>query len=218
MGNKQMLKQKGITLVALVITIVILLILAGISIAQLTGNGLFKNAKLAKEKYENEQSREKSTLGDYEDTINQYINGSRVDSDKNLGNIQLLLEATNTTYTTGTYTTNNFSGTEGEEFSKYLRYDDTSNAYKILEDGWYFINISQVLSSSTTISGHLNFLYNDILMNDISLYVDSNSSHNYDTDSLTLYMKKGNDIKFKKTLSGTGKNGNAKSVIKIFKI
>ena len=44
-------KNKGITLVALVITIIILLILAGISIAQLTGNGLFENAKLAKEKY-----------------------------------------------------------------------------------------------------------------------------------------------------------------------
>ena len=38
-----MKEQKGITLVALVITIIILLILAGISIATLTGeNGLFK--------------------------------------------------------------------------------------------------------------------------------------------------------------------------------
>lgn len=44
-------KENGITLVALVITIIILLILAGISIAQLTGNGLFEKAKLAKEKY-----------------------------------------------------------------------------------------------------------------------------------------------------------------------
>ena len=57
--NKKTYKQKkGITLVALVITIVILLILAGISIAQLTGNGLFKNAKLAKEKYKNAQEKE----------------------------------------------------------------------------------------------------------------------------------------------------------------
>lgn len=44
-----MKKNKGITLIALVITIVILLILAGITIAQLTGNGLFEKAKLARE-------------------------------------------------------------------------------------------------------------------------------------------------------------------------
>lgn len=41
--------QKGITLVALVITIIILLILAGISIASLSNTGLFKNAQKAKE-------------------------------------------------------------------------------------------------------------------------------------------------------------------------
>lgn len=41
---------KGITLVALVITIVILLILAGISIQAITNTGLFANAKKAKEK------------------------------------------------------------------------------------------------------------------------------------------------------------------------
>ena len=41
---------KGIKIVALVITIVILLILAGITIAQITGeNGLFKRAKQAKQ-------------------------------------------------------------------------------------------------------------------------------------------------------------------------
>ena len=38
--------QKGITLVALVITIIILLILAGISIASLTQTGLFEKQKM----------------------------------------------------------------------------------------------------------------------------------------------------------------------------
>ncbi len=78
MGNKQMLKQKGITLVSLVITIVILLILAGISIAQLTGNGLFKNAKLAKEKSENAQKLENSILEEYESELSKYITGTRL--------------------------------------------------------------------------------------------------------------------------------------------
>ncbi len=46
-------QEKGITLIALVITIIILLILAGISIASLIGNdGLINKAKMAKEKSE----------------------------------------------------------------------------------------------------------------------------------------------------------------------
>ena len=45
-----MARNKGITLVALVITIIILLILAGISIATLTGqNGLLSKANIAGE-------------------------------------------------------------------------------------------------------------------------------------------------------------------------
>lgn len=43
--------NKGITLIALVVTIIVLLILAGVSIAMLTGeNGILKNAKTAQEK------------------------------------------------------------------------------------------------------------------------------------------------------------------------
>lgn len=40
--------NKGITLVALIMTIVILLILAGISISTITRNGIFKQAQEAK--------------------------------------------------------------------------------------------------------------------------------------------------------------------------
>ncbi len=42
MKNDLKTKNRGITLVALVITIIILLILAGISISSLTGSGLFQ--------------------------------------------------------------------------------------------------------------------------------------------------------------------------------
>lgn len=49
--KKQMKNNKGITLIALVITIIVLLILAGVSIAMLTGdNGLLTKAREAKTK------------------------------------------------------------------------------------------------------------------------------------------------------------------------
>ena len=47
--TKEARRNKGITLIALVITIIILLILAGISIATLTGdNGIITSVKTAK--------------------------------------------------------------------------------------------------------------------------------------------------------------------------
>lgn len=68
-------KNRGITLVALVVTIIILLILAGVAISALTQTGLFDNAKQAKNATENAQSKEEKTLNEYEDAIAGYING-----------------------------------------------------------------------------------------------------------------------------------------------
>ncbi len=51
---------KGITLIALVITIIVLLILTGISISTLTGSGLFNKAKDAK--LADEIAREKEQI------------------------------------------------------------------------------------------------------------------------------------------------------------
>ena len=67
-------EQKGITLVALVITIIILLILAGISIATLTGeNGLFKRAKDAKNNTVDAQNAENTALNSYTDAMNNVL-------------------------------------------------------------------------------------------------------------------------------------------------
>ena len=60
MKVQKLKSQKGITLVALVITIVILLLLAGITISTLSGNnGLFSKVKQAKEKYLISDAKEK---------------------------------------------------------------------------------------------------------------------------------------------------------------
>ncbi len=55
--------EKGITLIALVITIIVLLILAAVSIAMLTGeNGILKKASTAKEKHQISEAKEKIEL------------------------------------------------------------------------------------------------------------------------------------------------------------
>ena len=72
-GNKKLLKRKeqGITLIALVITIIVLLILAGVSIAMLTGqNGILTQAQKAKNETEKAAENEAAILNEY----NQYLN------------------------------------------------------------------------------------------------------------------------------------------------
>ena len=63
---------KGITLVALVMTIVILLILAGISILALTNTGIFQKAKDAKKASENAEVKQNKILDEYETALDQY--------------------------------------------------------------------------------------------------------------------------------------------------
>ena len=76
---KKLKEKQGITLIALVITIVVLLILAGVSIAMLTGdNGILKQAAKAKEETEKAKTNEQTDLAKMEDLINESVNGSVV--------------------------------------------------------------------------------------------------------------------------------------------
>ena len=77
---EKLIKNKGITLVALVIIIIILLILAGVAITALTQTGLFENAKQAKNAMENAEMKENDVLSSYENKVNELtgeIVGSR---------------------------------------------------------------------------------------------------------------------------------------------
>ena len=71
-------KENGITLVALVVTIVVLLILAGVSISLVLGqNGLINNAKEAKNKTTNATNEENYLVNKYiPDFINDAVNGT----------------------------------------------------------------------------------------------------------------------------------------------
>ena len=92
---KNFRKNQGITLIALVITVIVLLILAGVTIATLTGdNGILTRAQQAKNETEQAEKEEKEKLGDMEDTINEYTAGIEVQqvTDENPG----VLEGTGT--------------------------------------------------------------------------------------------------------------------------
>ncbi len=71
-------KEKGITIISLVITIIILLILAGISIASITGNdGLIAKAKRARDNSIEAEENENRILNELE----RYIDGEEPNTD-----------------------------------------------------------------------------------------------------------------------------------------
>ena len=71
-------EEKGITLVALVVTIIVLLILAGVAISLTVGqNGLFTRAQNAAETWNRAEANENSWMTDsvdkYDSVYNQYL-------------------------------------------------------------------------------------------------------------------------------------------------
>ena len=77
--NNQLRESKGITLIALVITIIVLLILAGVTIAALSGpNGILSNADKAKEQTAESGAREKINIA----VSGSYDTTGRFDSEK----------------------------------------------------------------------------------------------------------------------------------------
>ena len=132
--------KRGITLIALVITIVVLLILASVSIATLTGdNGILKQATRAKEETEKAKTNEQTDLVKMEDLINESVNGSEVEqvTDTAPGVLERNDTETNT-YTINSiedlvffsYDVNNGNTYEGQTIKLGLSLDfDSSKSY-----------------------------------------------------------------------------------------
>ena len=77
MKKKEKTNSEGITLIALVITIIVLLILAGVTINLTLGeNGIFKTAEMAGKNYTQAQEQELAGLAGFENTINNIIAGT----------------------------------------------------------------------------------------------------------------------------------------------
>ena len=81
-GDKKIMKtkikqEKGITLIALVVTIVVLLILAGVSVnAIFSENGIIKRAKDAQNRMNNAQESDLNALNDLDKWIDNQVNGT----------------------------------------------------------------------------------------------------------------------------------------------
>lgn len=70
-------KEKGITLIALIITIIVLIIIAAVGISLITGeNGILAKAKNASDKSAEAENEENIRIAEYGNKIDEMINGS----------------------------------------------------------------------------------------------------------------------------------------------
>ena len=76
-----MKKEKGITLVALVITIIVLLILAGVTISLTLGdNGLLNRAEKARDKHKEGENSDSAFMNNAYDYMTPYFNNTTDDN------------------------------------------------------------------------------------------------------------------------------------------
>ena len=94
--RKKLKNTKGITLIALVVTIIVLLILAGVSIAMLTGNnGILTQGKRAKEEQAHAAVKEGIMLLYNEYRTKQEVNSSKVQEETKVASTELVKIAEN---------------------------------------------------------------------------------------------------------------------------
>ena len=111
MTKKTSRREKGITLIALIVTIIVLLILAGVTINLAVNNqGIFNKAKTATRAYKNASENEQTELNEIDKEIESYLPGVRYKDAK--GETQTLTKETPVGTKIGT--TENISGKDGE--------------------------------------------------------------------------------------------------------
>lgn len=148
-----MKKKNGITLIALIITIIVLLILAGVTINMVLGdNGLINKSKNAVGSYKNEQTKENTTLAEFENELDKYMGGSSGTP------ITSLINATNAADHIGEYIdlgTNLINKTGTTHKADWRIFDaDETGVYAILA-GYLPNNLSgmpsEIVASSTNV-------------------------------------------------------------------
>ena len=122
---------KGITLVALVVTIVILLILAGVSIVALSGqNGILSKAKEAVDKTKEAQANEQAILGSLSGEIDESLN-SQYNSSKGINAPKLSEGMIPVKYKDGGWVICS------QDDNEWYSYEDKNWANIMLSDGTY---------------------------------------------------------------------------------
>ena len=121
---------KGITLIALVVTIIVLLILAGIALNLTIGqNGIFSRAQDAANTWRNAENNEQLALNDLSSWMDQYLNGNGESQEDDQGSIKVSFTIEGEKVTTPPLPSSDFSYVEGTVDTGYVIEDGEGNQF-----------------------------------------------------------------------------------------
>ena len=120
-------KEKGITLVALVITVVIMLILAAVAIGSVTGDGLFNRTRQAAEAYENASKKESDQIQELMNEIDEYLTEENDNEGVDPGEVAVVGDFVN--YSVKVDSNGNDVIDEGETYDKWRILDLDNNGH-----------------------------------------------------------------------------------------
>ena len=136
---KQKNKQRGITLIALVVTIIVLIILAGVSIAMLVGeNGIITQAQRAAQETEQAKKDEEAGLSSLETAIQEAL-GNVYNEEKGVNAPKLTSGMTPIKFTDPTDSEKGTVVETTSEDTNWYNYEEKKWANVELEDGSMFV-------------------------------------------------------------------------------
>lgn len=205
------IKTRGITLIALIITIILMLILAGVVLNLTIGeSGLFGTAKYAVKKWNNSVEQENTELdelygsilvaGDSKVTLtmeqlDEYINKK----------IQQPTEFKSNTYICNSLEDSSDSGSssmeglvlstdENNKISEYLSYSN-KDGYTVKKSGWYFISMQVWNGSKQSSSYGCTFFINSRDVSAANAWA-SGGFCNIGDNAFSIFLKQGDKIHF----------------------
>ena len=90
--------------------------------------------------------------------------------------------------------------------AEYLSYSD-QDGYTVLRSGWYYVNMSAEIQSSSSADLVMNFLINNSSVSRVVAW--SNNGSNYGSNSFSIYLSKDDKIYFNATASGGVSNARS---------
>ena len=182
-------ENKAITLIALVITIVVLIILATVAInISLGQNGIFNRAKQAKQEYANAQDYETKQVNALDDEISRHINVSDSNDDSRTRKI--------------TFNSNSglFSNNETTKILN-INYEDPFNIIqeKPIRDGYNFLgwatssdgNVEYSSGDNCSLQGEIIFYAKWIEIIQLIPYMTSNNTPSGTSSAISCYTRDG---------------------------
>ena len=130
-----MKNSRGITLVALIITVVIMLILAGVAIGTVTGDGLFSKTRDAVGAYGNATRTESEQIQTLMNEINDYLTGG--DSEEGVAPETVAKIGDFVNYSVEVDSNGNGTIDEGETYDKWriLKFDNNGHMEIVCYNG-----------------------------------------------------------------------------------